>query len=67
MLLKKSRMETEVQLLLSKPISTPIVAAVCFRQSETSYLGSYDGSIGLAAQEGRDIENVFLDRIAHSR
>jgi transposase len=26
-----------------------------------------DGSVGLAAQEGRDIENVFLDRVAHRR
>ena len=24
-------------------------------------LWSYDGSVGLAAQEGGDIENVFLD------
>src|SRR5882672_5591062 len=29
--------------------------------------GSYDGSGGPAAKEGRDIENVFLDRIAHRR
>ena len=61
------RMETEAQLLLSNPIGTPIVEAVCFRQLETSYLGSYGGSIGLAAQEGRDIENFFLDRVAHRR
>jgi hypothetical protein len=27
----------------------------------------YGGSVSLAAQEGRDIENVFLDRIAHTR
>ena len=26
-----------------------------------------DGSVGLAAQEGRDIENVFLGRVAHRR
>src|ERR1700730_6618420 len=26
---------------------------------------SCDGSVGLAAQEGRDIENVFFDQIAH--
>jgi hypothetical protein len=40
---------------------------VYFRHLETSYFGSYDGSVGLAAQEGRDIENVFLDRIARRR
>src|SRR5258708_8470073 len=40
---------------------------VYFRHLETSYFGSYDGSVGLAVQEGRDIENVFLDRIAHRR
>jgi hypothetical protein len=34
---------------------------------EASYFGSYDGSVGLAAQEGRDIENGFLDRIAQRR
>ena len=28
-------------------------------------LGSYDGSVGLAVQEGRDIQNIFLDRITH--
>ena len=43
------------------------VAAVYFRHLETRYVGSYDGSVGLAAQKGRDIENVFLDRIAHRR
>ena len=31
---------------------------------EPSCVPSYDGSGGLAAQEGRDIENVFLDQIA---
>jgi hypothetical protein len=31
------------------------------------YFGSYDGSVVLAAQEGRDIENVFINRIAHGR
>src|SRR6266550_5615354 len=30
-------------------------------------LCSCDGSVGLAAQESRGIENVFLDRIAHRR
>jgi hypothetical protein len=37
------------------------VAPVCFRHT-----ASYDGSAGLAAQEGRNIENL-LDRIAHKR
>src|ERR1700675_1784430 len=31
------------------------------------HFGSYDGSVVLAAQEGRDIENVFINRIAHRR
>src|SRR3981189_2189913 len=32
-----------------------VTAAVYFRHFETSYFGAYDGSVGLAAQEGRDI------------
>src|SRR5882757_1235762 len=31
------------------------------------YVGFYDGSAGLAAQEGRDVENLFLDRIRRRR
>src|ERR1700730_18772470 len=38
------------------------VAAVDFQQ----LIGSYAGSVSLAAQEGRDIVNGLLDRIAHS-
>jgi len=30
-------------------------------------LGFYDGSVGLAVQEGRDVENFSSDRIAHRR
>jgi hypothetical protein len=37
------------------------------RHLETDYFASYDGSVGPAAKEGRDIENVFIDRIAHRR
>jgi len=36
------------------------------QHSETSSIGCCDGSIGLASQEGRDLENFFLDRIANS-
>lgn len=43
------------------------VAAVSFRHLETGCFGFYDGSVGRATKEGRDIENVFLDRIAHTR
>jgi hypothetical protein len=32
---------------------------------EASCPGSSDGSVGLAAQEGRDVENLFLDRVAY--
>src|SRR6478672_11854029 len=49
------------------PCSFDVGRTVYFRHLETSYFGSYDGSVGLAAQEGRDIENVFLDRIARRR
>src|SRR4051794_12369300 len=31
------------------------------------YVGFYDRSAGLAAQEGRDVENLFLDRIRRRR
>jgi hypothetical protein len=34
---------------------------------EKSCAGSCGGSVGLAAQEGRDIENVFLDQMTRGR
>jgi hypothetical protein len=48
----------------STDIDTPVY---CLHSGPPLYFGSYDGSVVLAAQEGRDIENVFINRIAHGR